>query len=408
MADDRAGQDARTVLFLFSDTGAGHRRAAEAVIEALAARYPGAIRAVLCDPLTGPAAARPLRWLAGLYGPCVRLAPWLWGAAYHVSDSRPAMAVLWRTAFAFVRRPVAAAAAAGRPAVIVSCHPLTGRAALQAAGTGVPVLTVVTDLAAVHASWRYPQPGLIAVPSGDALARCASTAGILAGRCLHTGLPVDGRARSGPLTPAARAALRRSLGLPPEDFVVLVTGGGEGCGGLARRTAAILRAFGDIHVVAACGRNERLRRRLSGLAGRAGGRLTVLGFTRGFTDWLHCADVVMTKAGPGIIAEAACCGTPLLLTSHLPGQERGNARLVTRAGAGRRVRSGRGLTRELARLRRDPAAMAALRDGCRRLARPDAAPQVAELIGELAGLGLPGLAVSERGGRPPTARVAAR
>jgi 1,2-diacylglycerol 3-beta-galactosyltransferase len=231
---------------------------------------------------------------------------------------------------------------------------------------------------------------------------------MLAGRCLHTGLPVDGRARSGPLTPAARAALRRSLGLRPEDFVVLATGGGEGCGGLARRTAAILRAFGDIHVVAACGRNERLRRRLSGLAGRAGGRLTVLGFTRGFTDWLHCADVVMTKAGPGIIAEAACCGTPLLLTSHLPGQERGNARLVTRAGAGRRVRSGRGLTRELARLRRDPAAMAALRDGCRRLARPDAAPQVAELIGELAGLAWPGLAVSERGGRPPTARVAAR
>ncbi len=32
------------MLFLYSDTGAGHRRAAEAVSEALAGRYPGSFR----------------------------------------------------------------------------------------------------------------------------------------------------------------------------------------------------------------------------------------------------------------------------------------------------------------------------------------------------------------------------
>ena len=49
-------------------------------------------------------------------------------------------------------------------------------------------------------------------------------------------------------------------------------------------------------------------------------------------------DLVITKAGPATIAEATCCGTPLLLTSHLPGQEKGNTEFVTGAGAGRRVR----------------------------------------------------------------------
>ena len=56
---------------------------------------------------------------------------------------------------------------------------------------------------------------------------------------------------------------------------------------------------------------------------------------------------MVTKAGPGIIAEAACCGTPLLLTSHLPGQERGNAGLVAAAGAGR---SAHGVRRHAAEL----------------------------------------------------------
>jgi 1,2-diacylglycerol 3-beta-galactosyltransferase len=378
---------ARTVLVLFADTGAGHRRAAEAVIEVLAATNPGPFPAVLCDPLTGPLAARPSRLLARLYGPAVRLAPWAWAAAYHVSNSRLAMAVLWRTAFRFANRVVAAQVEASRPAVIVSCHPLTGRAAVLAgardSAARIPTVTVVTDLATTHTSWRYPLADWLTVCSPRALALCLSH-GIPASRCAETGLPVAAGARAAPPSAAERAALRQSLGLRERDFVVLLAGGGEGCGGLAKRTAAILREVADVHVVTCCGRNERLRQRLAPVASMARGRLTVLGFVDSFADWIRCADVVVTKAGPGIIAEAACCGTPLLLTSHVPGQERGNAALAAQAGAGRRARGRRAMLRELARLREDPAALAAMRAGCRRLARPDAAEEVAAVIARLA------------------------
>ena len=379
---------ARRVLFLFSDTGAGHRRAAEAVVEALASAYPGSFVTVLCDPLMGPGAARPLRWLARLYGPAVRLAPWAWGAAYYVSNSRLAMTVLWRTAFSFANGAVHAQVAMTRPDVIVSCHPLTGRAAMLATrngpGAGVPVVTLVTDLSATHTSWRYPQTDLVMVPTATARAECLAE-GVPVSRCAQPGLPVEAPAREGPLSAAARARLRRSMGLGAEDFVVLLAGGGEGCGGLYRRTAAILRRFEDVHVVTACGRNGRLRRRLSTLAGRADGRLTVLGFVGNFTDWLRCADVAVTKAGPGIIAEAACCGPALLLTSHLPGQERGNIQLVAKAGAGRSAHGVGGMLRELGSLRADPVAMAAMRAGSRSLARPDAAADIADMIAGLAG-----------------------
>ena len=58
------------------------------------------------------------------------------------------------------------------------------------------------------------------------------------------------------------------------------------------------------------------------------------GFVDNMADWLRCADIVVGKAGPGTIAEALCCATPLVLTSHLPGQEEGNAEFVVQAGAG--------------------------------------------------------------------------
>jgi hypothetical protein len=82
-------------------------------------------------------------------------------------------------------------------------------------------------------------------------------------------------------------------------------------------------------------RRDALRRRLTLECRRYGDRLLPLGFVTNMADWLRCADAVVTKAGPGTIAETLCCGTPLLLTSCLSGQEKGNAEFVVSAGAGR-------------------------------------------------------------------------
>ncbi len=394
-----AGDGGRqAVLILMSDTGGGHRRAAEAVAVALGQRYPGRFRPVLCDPLAGPASAWPLRWLARLYGPLIRRTPWAWGAAYHLTNSRAVMAVLWRTVFAFADRPVRRAVAEARPAVIVSCHPLTGRAAIRAArrAPGTPVVTAITDLVSVHASWRYPGANQVAVatPQAGAVVR-AALPGV---PCVQTGLPVavpaDACSHALPaanVRPAVpersggseRAVRRRKLGIPESAIVVLLTGGAEGCGRLGRRTRAILGSLAEVHVVTVCGRNARLLRRLRKLreSGRLpAARLTVLGFADAMTDWLRSADVVVTKAGPGILAEAACCATPILVTSHLPGQERGNGGLVIRAGAGLSVRGIGDMVRALAELSSDPVTLARMRAASGALARPEAAAAVADLV----------------------------
>jgi UDP-N-acetylglucosamine:LPS N-acetylglucosamine transferase len=45
-----------------------------------------------------------------------------------------------------------------------------------------------------------------------------------------------------------------------------------------------------------------------------------LGFVQNMAQWMVAADVLITKAGPGTIAEAASVGLPVLLTSFLPGK----------------------------------------------------------------------------------------
>ena len=360
------------LLFLIADTGGGHRSAARAVSQALDRMYPGRFAPVLCDPLGGPGSAPLLRWVTGLYGPVIRLAPWLWGAAYHATNSRPAMTLLRRTLLALADRPAVDAARVHAPAAIVSFHPLTGLAAATARDRGAPgasAVTVVTDLARAHVAWRHADVDLVIAPPVPARAAA--------------GLPVTREFWSGPLRPGERAVLRRSLGLSEDEFLVLLAGGGEGSGGIARRAAAILRWFADVDVVAVCGRNTRLKRRLDRMAARSGGRLTVTGFTHSVADLLRCCDLVVTKAGPGTIAEAACCGAPMLLTSHLPGQETGNSELVTAAGAGRRRPGIRQLVTEIGRIRDDPGAVGAMAAASARMGQPGAATDIARQIADL-------------------------
>ncbi|MBO0773361.1 MAG: hypothetical protein J2P35_18055, partial [Actinobacteria bacterium] len=120
------------VLFLVADTGGGHRAAAQAVAGRLRHAWPGRFEPVLLDPLAGPGSAWLLRRVARLYGPAIRHVPWLWGAAYRVTNSRPAMTMLERTLLRLADRPVARAVAALAPALVVSFHPLVNGAAARA------------------------------------------------------------------------------------------------------------------------------------------------------------------------------------------------------------------------------------------------------------------------------------
>src|ERR1700744_5121477 len=158
------------LLFLIGDTGGGHRSAAAAGAQALERLLPRQFVPGICDPLRGPDVPRLLRWFAGLYGPCIRLTPWLWWLFWRTSDSPRVLAAVRRTVMAPVYGSVARAAAASRPALIVAFHPMTADPAVRArdlAGPLSPVVTVITDLITAHLSWRDAAVDRVIVPSPE-------------------------------------------------------------------------------------------------------------------------------------------------------------------------------------------------------------------------------------------------
>jgi UDP-N-acetylglucosamine:LPS N-acetylglucosamine transferase len=374
------------LLFLIGDTGGGHRSAAQAVGEALERQYPGKFEPVIADPLTGPGTPPGMRWFVSLYAPLIRLTPWLWHVSWRFSNRKWGLSLMYSTAFAPARTTVTRAIDACRPAAVVAFHGMVTRPAVlarQRVLPAVPVLTVITDLVTAHRAWREPRVDQIAVPS-TAVGRSCQADGFPAGRCTDTGLPVSAAFTAPPATEAERLALRAALGADPGRFLVVLTGGAAGAGRLCPKATALIRAFPDVTVVVVCGRNEQLRRRLTLESWRYSDRLLPLGFVTNMADWLRCADAVVTKAGPGTIAETLCCGTPLLLTSYLSGQEKGNAEFVVNARAGRWVPQLPQLLDAVRELRDDPVLLGQMRINAASVGRPDAAAAVARLIADMA------------------------
>jgi len=196
--------------------------------------------------------------------------------------------------------------------------------------------------------------------------------------------------RTTPEGKAHQAAIREGLNIATNKRMVLVMGGGEGVGSLSDivdELYAKLRMQGvDATICVVCGRNEKLKtdleircwdtvvsqslksyeslksrlytkilqmhaprsRRIQLALDRAAARaekgeiakppgnvdVVPLGFVKNMAEYMVAADILVSKAGPGTIAEAAAVGLPVMVTSHLPGQEAGNVDIVLNGGFG--------------------------------------------------------------------------
>ena len=273
------------------------------------------------------------RRVSSLYPTIIRRSPRSWGAIYHAFNTPASFAAVRGVVRTQVRAVLAAQIAATDPDVILSVHPLLNHVTaglLRRGRRPRGLMTVVTDLVDLHRGWICRDADAVVVPTVEA-ELVALQRGMSPRRLHLLGMPVDLRFR--PPVGDEQAAGRRRLGLDEERPTVLVAGGGEGSGGLLGQVRTLAEQPHPWQVIAVCGRNEALRRRL--LAQRFPTPTLALGFVEDMPDLMRASDLVVGKAGPGAIAEALATGLPLVLTSYLPGQEHGNVRYVVESRVGR-------------------------------------------------------------------------
>jgi len=273
-----------------------------------------------------------VRRLASLYSPVIRRSRAAWGAVYHSSNTQPTFAAIRAVFGPAVRKVLRQLLKQHDPDVVLSVHPLLNHVAHQAirkSGRPRALMTVITDLVDFHRGWTFSQADLVVAPTERAR-RVALRRRVPAERVKLLGLPVDLRFR--PPAPGEKQALRRRFGLDEHRFTVLVMGGAAGVGHLAAQARELAIDPHPWQLAVVCGRNEKLRRRLQELP--AATPMLVLGFVDYMPELMRACDLVVTKAGPGAIAEALATGVPLVITGFLPGQETPNVDFVVESRIG--------------------------------------------------------------------------
>jgi 1,2-diacylglycerol 3-beta-galactosyltransferase len=178
-----------------------------------------------------------------------------------------------------------------------------------------------------------------------------------------------------------KSILRKKLGWPLDKPIVLMVGGGDGMGPLGRTAREVDASGLDVGLIIVCGRNQRLKASLE--ADKWENPTLIYGFTRDMPDFMRAADFIVTKAGPGTIAEALNAELPIILYSKLPGQEDGNVTFVVEEGAGVWAPAPQEVVRTLTRWISRPEERKRVIENCRKAGRPEAARTIAHAIGEM-------------------------
>jgi processive 1,2-diacylglycerol beta-glucosyltransferase len=219
-----------------------------------------------------------------------------------------------------------------RPEWLVLSHwlPFRWLEARAAADAPIPRIAAICPDPDYHEWWYSPVVKAWLV-SNAAFSERLVARGVDPESVQVVGVPVHPQFRA----PVARDAVARGLSLKKDQPTVLLRPGGVGP---AERSVALVKRLLELplpmNLLVVAGKNDRLREELEKLGPSSRSVLRPFGFVDNIHELMAVSDVMVTRATPHTLAEAAAAGVPLVLLRPTPGvEERASDRLVAEGSA---------------------------------------------------------------------------
>jgi len=433
-----------SILFLSADTGGGHRASAESLANQFTVHFPRST-CELMDIWTRSKVYPYKNMICSYKYLCAH--PRQWKVVYHISNIRPYVFLTYYHSKITCLSKIMNYIDEYDPDVVISVHPtmnyvplIATREVAKSKGKYIPFFTVVTDYGSGHCTWFEKGVDKIYVASERLRSLAKRRGNIPDEKIVMNGLPIRRDFviqsekigdRMSVLGKAYRQIIMQSLNINPSKKMVLIMGGGEGVGFLERYAESIYLAFIkdgiDATICIACGRNENLRKTvrkkkweiLSKIKSKKRKRLNFqkffkglyrnnsfhdhpinleddtynlksgnvdvidIGFVTNIAEYMVAADVLLSKAGPGTIAEATAVGLPVMVTSFLPGQEAGNVNVVLDGGFGSFCDNPAVVANTVVSWLKDDSLLRSMSENSSQMGNPDAASIIVKEIGDI-------------------------
>jgi len=240
---------------------------------------------------------------------------------------------------------------------------------------------IVTDFD-VHAMWlcHHYEQYFVAIDEARAYLEAL---GISKDKITVSGIPID------PVFALHKdkKEMRLKHGLEPDRTTILLSAGGAGVGSMDHLVTSLFPMQHSAQIVAICGRNADLKKRLTKLATRINPNASVIvkpvGYTQEMDELMAASDLVLGKPGGLTTSEALAKGLVFVIVNPIPGQEERNSDHLLEAAAAIRCNNLPILAYKLDRLLADPVRFATMQANVNGMAQPNAARDIVQKLLEL-------------------------
>lgn len=324
------------ILIISSDTGGGHRSAAQAIADGLEKVWKGESAAVRIIKAVEESHHITQKLVRGYNWVLRHKQGWMKYLYWAVNKFRP------ETREFFHKRCLVYLKDSFEkwcPHIVVSVHPLTqhifGRILRELNLTSqIPLVTVVTDPCyGFWKGWACDDVSLYLVANEDAKRQLIDY-GVSSEKIKISGLPLNPKFQEVTETDAQNA--RKAFGLDPDKFTVFVNAGWIGGGNIPAIFKELVHGELDVQAIFLAGKNEELRLEAEEIAKLAKFPVKVIGYSDEVEKLMHSANIMISKLGGLTTFEALACRLPIIadITTPPMPQEAGTVKLIAKRGAG--------------------------------------------------------------------------
>ncbi len=358
------------ILIIHASAGAGHTRAAQALLQGLEGQR--AHQVVLANSLDYTSQFYK-KFYQDAYTFFVTKIPWAWGLFCWLTDIpflQGLVRIVRRIFNTLTARRLADYLMNEKFDYIFSTHFMAHEVACALKREGkIPskIVVVVTDFD-VHRIWLADSVNHYTVAT-PWTARKLEVLGIPEVKILVSGIPVDKKFFEG----KDIYRLKEKLGLEKDTFTVLMATGSFGIGPIE----SIVAALEDFQLLVVCGRNKTL---YDALSARRAKRHYIYGLVNNMDELMAVADAMITKPGGLSISEALVCCLPMIFFSAIPGQETHNIEVLKNYGIGASRLDTEEMVQEIKALSTHPDYLKNQKLKIKNIARPNAVSDILSLI----------------------------
>lgn len=310
----------KKILILTAGFGEGHNSAARGIRDALTQISPES--SVKCRDLFAEAFGVINEIVRRAYVFGINRAPHIWSDIYSWIDQYPDFhrGLRW---FSRARARLAQIVEHDRPDIIVSvfmpyAHFLDELYG-PANGSNPRRIVCVTDSITINSIW-YRCSSDYFLLANEQTADVVANAGVDRALLRVFGFPVSPRFAELPV---------RSSG-PPWRILQMINAGQ----GLAVGLTPWLVRIPNTQLTVTVGRDEKLQRKVELIRDASAQKFTIIGWTTELPQLLASHHILVSKAGGATVQETIAAACPIIINQIVPGQEEGNAQLITQTNSG--------------------------------------------------------------------------